>query len=222
MKFQVIIAASLLMAACSGGANQEAEQGSKEVSRRKSDVSEKKRIVFFGNSLTAAYNLQEEQGFVALLQARLDSLGEDYLCVNAGVSGETTADGVSRIDWILNQQVDVFVLELGANDALRGLPLKESKKNLQQILNQLKEKHPEAKILIAGMEAPPNLGDEYTSQFRNMYRDLAQEFEAALLPFLLDGVGGVPELNLEDGIHPNAEGQKIVAENVWEVLEPLL
>lgn len=182
----------------------------------------KKNIVFFGNSLTAAYQLSPEQGFTEILQRRIDSLGLPYICVNAGLSGETTADGVNRIDWVLQQPVDIFVLELGGNDMLRGLPIAESKKNLQGMLDKVKAKYPACKIVVAGMLAPPNLGAVYTDAFRDMYPGLAKKNEATLIPFLLDGVGGVPSLNLPDGIHPNPEGQKIVAENVWKVLKPLL
>jgi len=182
----------------------------------------KKNIVFFGNSLTAAYQLSPEQGFTALLQLKLDALGLPYTCVNAGLSGETTADGVNRIDWVLQQQVDIFVLELGGNDALRGLPVTESKKNLQAMLEKVKAKYPACKIVLAGMLAPPNLGAAYTNAFRDMYPALAMNSGAKLIPFLLENVGGIASLNLPDGIHPNVEGQKIVAENVWKVLKPLL
>lgn len=182
----------------------------------------KKNIVFFGNSLTAAYQLSPEQGFTAILQRRIDSLGLAYTCVNAGLSGETTADGVNRIDWVLQQPVDIFVLELGGNDALRGLPVTESKKNLQAMLEKVKAKYPNSKLVVAGMLAPPNLGAAYTNAFRDMYPALARKNGAVLIPFLLDGVGGIPELNLPDGIHPNVEGQKVVAETVWKILKPLL
>jgi len=182
----------------------------------------RKTIVFFGNSLTAAYQLPPEKGFPALIQQKIDSLGLPYRCVNAGNSGETTAGGKNRVDWILSQPVDVFVLELGGNDALRGLPLDESKKNLQEIINRVKAKYPACKIVLAGMLAPPNLGPTYTGQFAAMYTDLAKANGAALIPFLLEDVGGEPELNLSDGIHPNEAGHRIVAETVWRVLRPLL
>ncbi len=182
----------------------------------------KKAIVFFGNSLTAAYQLSPEQGFPALIQRKIDSLGMAYTCVNAGLSGETTADGVNRIDWVLQQPMDVFVLELGGNDALRGLPITESVKNLQSIVDKVKAAKPTCKIVIAGMQAPPNLGATYTNAFRSMYPTLAQKNGALLIPFLLEGVGGIPSLNLGDGIHPNVEGQKIVAETVWAVLRKAL
>ena len=182
----------------------------------------KKAIVFFGNSLVAAYQLSLEEGFVALIQQKIDSLGLEYTCVNAGISGETTADGVNRIDWVLQQPMDVFVLELGANDALRGLPISESVKNLQTIVDKVRTARPTCKIVIAGMLAPPNLGAVYTNAFRDMYPRLAKKNEALLIPFLLDEVAGIPSLNLEDGIHPNVEGQKIVAETVWRVLKEAL
>lgn len=182
----------------------------------------RKSIVFFGNSLTAAYNLSPEQGFTAIIQRKIDSLGLPYNCVNAGLSGETTADGKNRIGWVLQQPMDIFVLELGANDALRGLPLDATRSNLQAILDQVKTERPACKLVLAGMLAPPNLGARYADTFREIFPTLAKANGATLVPFLLNGVAGVPSLNLEDGIHPNPEGQKIVAENVWEVLKPLL
>jgi acyl-CoA thioesterase I len=182
----------------------------------------RKTIVFFGNSLTAAYNLSPEQGFTAILQRRIDSLGLPYSCVNAGLSGETTADGKNRIEWVLQQPMDIFVLELGANDALRGLPLDATRANLQAILEQVRSQRPGCKIVLAGMLAPPNLGARYADTFRDIFPALAQKNGAALIPFFLEGVAGTPSLNLEDGIHPNAEGQKIVAENVWKVLKTVL
>lgn len=181
-----------------------------------------KTIVFFGNSLTAAYQLSPEQGFVALIQQKIDSLGWPYQCVNAGLSGETTADGKNRIDWVLQQPMDIFILELGGNDALRGLPVEASAENMQAIVDRVKAKYPACKIVVAGMLAPPNLGPAYTKAFQNLYPALARKNQAALIPFLLENVGGDPALNLPDGIHPNVEGQKIVAETVWKVLKPLL
>lgn len=183
---------------------------------------ERSNIVFFGNSLTAAYQLSPEQGFPALIQQKIDALHLSYQCINAGLSGETTADGVQRVDWILQQPVGIFVLELGGNDALRGLPVTDSKKNLQAILDKVKAKYPACQFVIAGMQAPPNLGKTYTSAFKNMFVELAGSNKAALIPFLLENVAAHPDLNLEDGIHPNVEGQKIVAENVWKILRPLL
>lgn len=181
-----------------------------------------KTIVFFGNSLTAAYGLDPTEGYVHLMQLRIDSLGLPYRTVNAGLSGETSSAGKQRIDWVLKQPVDLFVLELGGNDALRGIDPDVCYQNLDSILTKVKIKYPEAKLVVAGMEAPPNMGPDYVERFRNLYPKLAKKHNAALIPFFLEGVGGVPSLNLPDGIHPNAEGQKIVLENVWKVLYPLL
>ena len=185
-------------------------------------TSSKKTILFFGNSLTAAYGLAVEQGFVALLQHRLDSLGLPYRCINAGLSGETTAGGLGRIDWMLRQPIDIFVLELGGNDGLRGTPPAESYKNLQAIITKVKEKYPKVKIVLAGMEAPPNMGAVFTKGFRENYSRLAKENNVALIPFLLEGVGGDRRLNQADGIHPNAEGNLLVVETVWKVLKTVL
>ena len=183
---------------------------------------EAKNIVFFGNSLTAGYGLDPREAFPALIQNKLDSLGLKYNVINAGLSGETTSGGDSRIDWVLNQKPDVFVLELGANDGLRGIPLAETRANLQSIIDKVREKNPEVEIVLAGMQIPPNMGPEYTAEFRTIFPDLANTNKIALIPFLLDGVAGSPELNQRDGIHPTAEGQLIVASNVWSVLEPLV
>lgn len=181
-----------------------------------------KTILFFGNSLTAGYGLEPAQAFPALIQKKIDSLNLPYTTLNAGVSGETSSGGNSRIDWILKQPVDIFVLELGANDGLRGIPVAETKKNLQAIIDKVKAKYPQAKIIIAGMQVPPNMGPEYSADFRNLFPNLAKENDAALIPFLLEGVGGEARLNLEDGIHPTAEGHAILAQTIWRVLQPQL
>jgi acyl-CoA thioesterase-1 len=185
-------------------------------------VEDDKVILFFGNSLTAAYGLDTEEGFPNLLQLKMDSLGLEYTVINSGLSGETTSGGRNRLDWVLNQEVDIFVLELGANDGLRGIPLKETRTNLQAMIDMVREKNPKTKIVLAGMQIPPNLGKDYTTEFKNIYPELASKNNVALIPFLLEGVAGIPELNLEDGIHPTVEGQKIVAETVWQVLKPIL
>ena len=179
-------------------------------------------IVFFGNSLTAGYGIEPTQAFPALINRRLDSLDLPYSVVNAGVSGETSSGGNARIDWILRQPVDIFVLELGGNDGLRGIPVEETKKNLQTIIDKVRAKYPSAKIILAGMQIPPNMGQRYTTAFRNIFPELAKKNNATLIPFLLQGVGGEATLNLDDGIHPTPEGHRILAENVWEVLQPLL
>jgi len=180
------------------------------------------KIIFFGNSLTAGYGLDPGEGFPAIVQTKLDASGYNYKVVNAGLSGETTAGGNERVDWVLQQNLDVFVLELGANDGLRGFSPDVTHQNLQSIIDKVKAKAPEAKIILAGMEAPPNMGKDYTDDFRKVFVNLARDNDLPLIPFLLKNVGGIPELNLPDGIHPNKEGQKIVAGNVWEILQPLL
>jgi len=220
----VIFAVTIMvgLAACQNESTKPSSNTTAEQVPQKTAPSTKKAIVFFGNSLTAAYQLSPEQGFPALIQKKIDSLGLAYTCVNAGLSGETTADGVNRIDWVLQQPMDIFVLELGANDALRGLPITESVKNLQAILDKVKAARPNCKIVVAGMLAPPNLGATYTNAFRDMFSNLAKKNGALLIPFLLEDVGGIPSLNLEDGIHPNVAGQKIVAETVWKVLKTTL
>jgi acyl-CoA thioesterase-1 len=184
---------------------------------------EPKTILFFGNSLTAGYGLEQpEDAFPSLIQHKIDSLKLPYRVVNAGLSGETTAGGNSRIDWLLKQPVDVFVLELGANDGLRGIPVSETMQNLQSIIDKVKAKYPGVRIILAGMEVPPNMGNKYVTEFRSVFRSIAQKNNIPLIPFLLEGVGGVPELNLGDGIHPSTEGHKIVAENVWTILKTVL
>ncbi|MGH7546185.1 MAG: arylesterase, partial [Gemmatimonadota bacterium] len=179
-------------------------------------------VLFLGTSLTAGFGLEPEEAYPALLQRKIDSAGLDFRVVNAGVSGETSAGGLRRIDWVLQQPIAVLVLELGANDALRGQDLAVTKRNLQEIIDRTRERQPGARIVIAGMQAPPNLGLAYTRRFRELFVGLARENDAALIPFLLEGVGGVPSLNQADGIHPNGAGARVMAENVWRVLEPIL
>lgn len=185
-------------------------------------ATEQKNILFFGTSLTAGYGLDPTEAYPALIQNRIDSLQMPYKVINGGLSGETSAGGKGRIDWLLKQRVDIFVLELGANDGLRGLPVSQTIKNLQAIIDRVKAKYPDAKMVLAGMQVPPNMGAKYAADFKNMFPDLAKKNQMALIPFLLDKVGGVPTLNQADGIHPTAEGDKILAENVWVVLKDLL
>lgn len=181
-----------------------------------------KNVLFFGDSLTAGYGLSTEEAFPALVEKKLNKNGKAVKVVNAGLSGETTAGGLSRIDWVLRQPVDIFILELGANDGLRGLPLEQTQKNLQQIIDRVRTKNPKAKIVIAGMMVPPNLGKEYAGKFQKIFPDLAKKNNAALIPFLLQDVAGNEKLNLGDGIHPNPDGHKIVADNVYKVISSLL
>jgi acyl-CoA thioesterase I len=181
-----------------------------------------KVILFFGDSLTAGYGLSPEEAFPALIEKQFNQEGKPCKVVNAGLSGETSAGGLSRIDWILRQPIDVFVLELGANDGLRGLPLDATRKNLQAIIDKVKAKYPKTKIVVVGMMVPPNMGNDYTKQFNAIFPALAKKNNATLMPFLLENVAGIEKLNLPDGIHPNIEGHKIVAKNVAKVISPLL
>ncbi|HEY4108799.1 arylesterase [Puia sp.] len=182
----------------------------------------KKHIIFFGDSLTAGYGVAPAQSFPSLIQHRLDSLHLPYSITNAGVSGETSSGGRSRISWVLRQPVDIFVLELGANDGLRGIPVSGTTENLQAIIDAVKTKYPSARIILAGMQMPPSMGATYATAFRNIFPSLAARNKTALIPFLLQNVGGIPRLNQPDGIHPNPAGHRIVADNVWRTLKPLL
>lgn len=181
-----------------------------------------KVILFYGDSLTAGYGLSTEEAFPAIVDRTLKQKGKTVKVINAGLSGETSAGGLTRLDWVLRQPVDIFVLELGANDGLRGLPLDETRKNLQAIIDGVKKKYPSANIVIAGMMVPPNMGPDYTTAFQKIFPELAKKNSATLIPFLLQGVAGDEKLNNADGIHPNVEGHKIVASNVLKVVEPLL
>ena len=179
-------------------------------------------ILFLGTSLTAGYGIGAVHAYPALIQQKIDSAGYDLRVVNAGISGETSAGGLRRIDWSLQEPVEILVLELGANDGLRGLSVADMRKNLTQIMERTRARYPEASIVIAGMEAPPNLGTAYTTEFRNTYRDLARKYDATLIPFLLEGVALVSALNQDDGLHPNEQGQQRIAQTVWTALEPII
>lgn len=181
-----------------------------------------KVILFYGDSLTAGYGLSTDEAFPNQVEKKLKEKGRIVKVVNAGLSGETSAGGLSRLDWVLRQPIDIFILELGANDGLRGLPLDQTEINLQKIIDKVKIKNPKVKIVIAGMLVPPNMGPDYTSKFKKVYPTLAKKNNTALIPFLLQDVGGIEKLNISDGIHPNAEGHKIVANTVIKVLEPML
>jgi len=185
-------------------------------------AAETKTMIFFGDSLTAGYGLDPDDAYPALIQKKLDDSGRSWRVVNAGLSGETTAGGLRRLDWILRQPVDIFVIELGGNDGLRGLAPETSRANLQLMIDRVRAKYPRAALVLAGMQLPTNLGPEHTRRFAAMYAELAQANHISLIPFLLEGVGGVPRLNQADGIHPTVEGQSLVAENVWKVIKDLL
>ena len=183
-----------------------------------------KTIVFFGDSLTAGYGLENHllQAFPGILQQRINDENLPYRVVNAGLSGDTSAGGLRRIDWILRQPIDIFVLELGGNDGLRGLPVPSTKANLQAIIDKVRARNPGVQIVLAGMQMPRSMGDDYADEFAALFPELAETSKATLIPFLLEGVGGVPEMNLPDGVHPTAEGHLRVAETVWTHLRPLL
>lgn len=221
-KYLFFLSIFSLMLACGDAVQQEKNTEQNAAENETEQQQKTKTILFFGDSITAGYGLEEGEAFPNLIQQRIDSLDLDYQVVNAGLSGETTAGGLNRIDWVLKQEVAIFILELGANDGLRGVPLAETRKNLQSIVDYVQKENPDAKIVLAGMQIPPNLGTDYTAEFRNIFPELAEKENIALIPFLLEGVAGDPELNQQDGIHPTAEAQPILVENVWEVLGPIL
>jgi acyl-CoA thioesterase-1 len=221
--FGSIIFLLLLTSGCSNNNTDANHNKEKTINKNSTKTTQAvKTIIFFGNSLTAGFGLDPSEAFPALIQQKIDSSHLHYKVVNAGVSGETSSGGNSRVDWILKQPVDVFILELGANDGLRGIPVTETRKNLQSIIDKVKARYPQAKLVLAGMQVPPNMGHAYASQFRNIFSELAMHNQMALVPFLLEGVGGIRELNLPDGIHPTPEGHKIVANNVWNILKDVL
>jgi acyl-CoA thioesterase-1 len=185
-------------------------------------VQDDKVILFLGDSLSAGFGLDVAEAFPSLIQKKIAQEKLPFKVINAGLSGETTAGGLRRIDWLLKQKVDVLVIELGGNDGLRGIAPSETKKNLQGIIDKAREKNPDMVIVLAGMQAPPNMGADYTKTFRAIFPELAKKNTIALIPFLLEGVAGNPRLNLPDGIHPTAEGHQLVAETVWNTLNPIL
>ena len=193
-----------------------------EETEKQAVVTPNKTILFFGNSLTAGYGIEPEDSFTGIIQQRIDSLELGYNVINGGLSGETTASGLNRLDWFLEEEPYIFVLELGGNDGLRGIDLQETRTNLRKIIQLIREKYPDTHILLAGMQIPPNMGQNYTKEFQTIFPDLAKEEGVQLIPFLLEGVAGNPSLNLPDGIHPNEEGHRLVAETVWEYLRPML
>ena len=223
--------AAAILAACSGGgadgaATDSAANGAVGAATANGTTGtaaasrdRRRTVVFLGTSLTAGLGLEPEQAFPALLQQKIDSAGLPFEIVNAGVSGETSAGALRRTDWLLRQPIDVLVLETGANDGLRALNIDSTKANIQSIISRVLAAKPAARILLVQMEAPPNLGTRYTSGFRAMFPDLARENDVTLLPFLLEGVAGERAFNQGDGIHPNEEGSRRVAEHLWPALE---
>lgn len=231
MLYHLFLGGVLLLAGCSGGDTEtsqptptpEAVEKTTEVaSEEVGDEREMKTVLMLGDSITAGFGIDPEQAFPALVQQKIDSLGLAFTVINAGLSGETSAGGLRRVDWLLRQPVDIMLLELGGNDGLRGTSVEITKSNLQAIIDKARAANPDMRILLAGMQVPTNLGQDYTREFRNVYPELAEANALPLIPFILEGVGGIPELNLPDQIHPTAEGHKIVAETVWAGLQPLI
>jgi acyl-CoA thioesterase-1 len=222
----LLVALVLTTAACArpedppASAAYRAETPSVAQAAAPAESSSRPRIVFLGDSLTAGLGLPRAQSVPSLIQTRLDTSGYAYEVVNAGVSGDTSAGGLRRLDWALDGDVDVLVVELGANDGLRGLPVAQMKENLDRIISRAKERR--IAVILTGMEAPPNYGAVYTSEFRQVFRDLADQHDVTFVPFFLEGVAGIPQLNNGDGIHPNAAGAKIIEQTIWRALEPML
>ncbi len=185
---------------------------------------ESRTIVFLGDSLTAGYGLDNPsaQAYPALIQGKIDAANLNFRAVNAGLSGDTTAGGLRRINWLLRQKIDILVIALGGNDGLRGVAPKASKANLKGIIERTRAKYPEATIILAGMQMPANMGEAYRQSFRRIFPEVAAEKHTQLIPFLLEGIGGDPKFNQADLIHPTTEGQRVIAETVWSSLEPLL
>ncbi|WP_353125873.1 arylesterase [Parapedobacter pyrenivorans] len=225
-QFSVYLAIGFFLAAsCGSPSNQKGKEINAEASQADTvSVKEKtQNILFFGNSLTAGYGLESQAlAFPGLIQQRIDSLELPYRVINAGLSGETSAAGNERIEWLLNEKIDIFVLELGANDGLRGIPTEETQKNLQSIIDKVKSKYPDCRLVLTGMLVPPSMGSDYGNAFTAIFPALAKENDLAYVPFLLEGVAGESGLNQRDGIHPTEKGHEILAENVWQVLQPLL
>lgn len=216
-----IIGLTLVFFACK---QPQSQGGASKPDPEVSTVPRDSLILFFGNSLSAGYGVELSQAFPALIQEKLDSLGLGYEVQNSGLSGETTSGGDSRIEFVLGtlkKPLAIFVLELGGNDGLRGISPEQSIVHLQSIVDKVRKAHPSARILLCGMEAPPNMGEDFTSAFRKIFAAIAQKNDLHFLPFLLEKVGGVAELNQPDGIHPTPEGHKILAENVWGVMKEM-
>lgn len=216
--------AVFLLASCNNSnSTQNSESKTDSTSTKDTPLTNEKKILFFGNSLTAGLGLADQsEAFPALIQQKIDSLGLPYICINAGLSGETSAGGKDRIEWLLKDSIDVFVLELGANDGLRGISTESTFQNLNEIVNKVKAAYPNCKLVLAGMMVPPSMGDQYFKDFSAIFPKLAKEQNMTLVPFLLDKVAGIQNLNQADGVHPTKEGQHILAENVWEHLKAVL
>jgi len=218
----VLTVAGITVASCNSPSSLSNEEALSLHSDNKAHNSrnDRLRIVAFGDSLTAGLGVSPNESYPARLQEVIDEAGYEFFVENAGVSGETTAGGLRRMDWVLNGDAEIVILALGGNDGLRGLPVEQMKKNLSQMIEIVREAG--ARVLLAGMEAPPNFGVDYTDEFRSVFQELADQYDVIFLPFLLDGVAGIPELNQPDGIHPNVRGAQRVSDHVWSVLEPMI
>jgi len=181
-----------------------------------------KTIAFLGDSLSAGYGVKPSEAFPSLIEEKIRAANLPYQVENAGVSGDTTAGGLRRIDWLLQRPIDVLVIELGANDGLRGLPVTAIRSNIEKIIEKTRSEYPNVKVIIAGMQMPPNLGGDYATSFQKVFGEVGQANNATLIPFLLEGVGGMRELNQPDQIHPTAAGHRVIADLLWKTLEPLL
>ncbi|MGJ8592954.1 MAG: arylesterase [Aquaticitalea sp.] len=225
IKFCYFIIALLVVSCADGTREKSAEKKSSETpteTTAQTDTSNK-TILLFGDSLTAGYGLDDvNDAYPGVLQQTIDSLDLGYTVINSGVSGETTAGGKSRIEWVIKQTPDIFILELGANDGLRGVSISETRSNLQAIIDIVKANSPKTKVVLAGMQLPPNMGQDYTSQFKQLFVEVAKNNDLLFIPFILKDVGGIAELNQNDGIHPNKRGHKILANTVWETIKPLV
>jgi acyl-CoA thioesterase-1 len=220
----LVVVLPLVGAAC-GGSNAPpslaaVESAAAEPASNPPATAGRPQIVFLGDSLTAGLGLPREQSVPSLIQARLDAEGYSYETVNGGVSGDTSAGGLRRLEWVLEGDVEILVVELGANDGLRGLPVAQMKRNLTEIVTRAQERG--IAVILTGMEAPPNYGPLYTAEFRSAFRDLADEHDVVFVPFFLEGVAGIASLNNSDGIHPNAAGAKVIEGIIWRALEPML
>lgn len=220
----IAVLAVFLLASCNNSkSTQNSEQITDTLTKTDTATEKVKRILFFGNSLTAGLGLEDQsQAFPALIQQKIDSLNLNYTCINAGLSGETSAGGKDRIEWLLKDTIDVFVLELGANDGLRGISTESTYQNLNEIVNKVKAAYPDCKLVLTGMMVPPSMGDQYFKDFAAIFPKLAKEQNMTLVPFLLDKVAGIQNLNQGDGVHPTKEGQVILANNVWTHLKAIL
>jgi acyl-CoA thioesterase I len=218
---EILLIAIFALICCSCGGNKsQKDENAGELPPASRDRDLRPVIAAFGNSLTAGQGVDQTRNYPCKLQAQLDKAGYQYRVVNSGISGETSSQGLDRIQSISALHPSIVILEFGANDGLRGLPAETTRRNLAAMISHFQSTG--SKVMLAGMRIPPNYGPQYTESFRNIFPSLAKEYHASLIPFFLEGVGGRPELNQEDGIHPTAEGYDVIVENVWKALQPLL